>query len=822
MDTLVQDVRHALWALRRSPGFAAAGLLTLALGIGATTAVFSVIYGVLLRPLPYPGSERIVRLSEEHPGAVSPLSAPMLSNLTYYAWAQPRTIEQLAAYRYDEFTVSLHDGGARLVGARVTPSLFPLLGQSPAAGRFFVSGEGREGTDKIVVLSDRVWHERFNADPSVIGRVIPIDGEPHQVVGVTRPGFYFPDRDTLLWAPMDVPPPSPDAVAGKQGRLSVLRALARLKPGISTAQAEAEGTAAARRTIRPMAATLLFGVGGPPVVHVRGLVEEMTARIRPALLVLAAAVVCVLLIACANVANLFLSRGVARQRELTVRAAIGASRARLTRQLLTESLVLSAIGGALGLALAWALVRLIPAFASSDFPRLDDVAIDVRVVGFTAAAAIVTALISGIAPALRGARVDLAESLHGGDGATAGGFRGRRARRLRDGLLIAESAFAVVLLVAATLLARSFVKLTHVDAGYTPQHVLAAEIYVPGGDAPARADAMRALVNGILDRTRAIAGVVSAGASNMMPLDQSTQIAGFPAPWSAPGTETRIARSFQYMVTPGYAEALSLRLKRGRLFSSSDTSTGVSAWLVNEEFARNYLPPDPVGYRWTTRGDDPASTQVNEIIGVVGNTLKNGNDTAVQAEHYQLPSQALRFSDRFEIAARTTGDPAAVAPAIRNIVRELAPAAALETMTMSQRVAESVDQPRFAMTVLATFALLALTLASVGLYGVLSYGVSQRRRELGLRAALGASRNAIIRQVIREGLSVTAIGLLVGLAGAAAVTRLMDSVLFGVAPLDPLSFAIAPLLLVPIAVLACALPALRAARADPAQVLRTD
>ena len=820
METLIQDVRYALSTLRRNPGFAAAGLLTLALGIGATTAVFSVVYGVLLRPLPYPDSDRIVRLSEEHPGAVSPLPEPMLSNLTYYAWAHPRTIEQLAAYRSAAFTVSLRDGGARLAGARVTPSLFTLLGQSPALGRFFLSGENREGTDKIVVLSDRVWHERFNADPSVIGRVVPIDGEPHEIVGVTRPGFYFPDRDTLLWAPMDVPPPSPDAVAGKQGRLSVLLAIARLKPGVSTAQAEAEGTAAARTTIRPMAATLLFGAGGPPVVHVRGLVEEMTAHIRPALLVLAAAVVCVLLIACANVANLFLSRGVARQRELTVRAAIGASRARLTRQLLTESLVLSATGGSLGLALAWALVRLVPALALTDFPRLDDVVIDARVVGFTAAAAIATALISGIAPAVRGARVDLAESLHGGDGATAGGFRGRRAQRLRDGLLIAESAFAVLLLVSATLLGRSFVELTHVDAGYTPQHVLAAEIYVPGGDAPDKAEAMRALVNGILDRTRATAGVVAAGASNMMPLDQSTQIAGFPAPWNAPGTEQRIARSFQYMVTPGYAEALSLRLKRGRLFSAGDMSSGVTSWLVNEEFARSYLPPDPIGYRWTTRGDDPASAQVNEIIGVVGNTLKNGNDTAVQAEHYQLPSQVLRFDDRFEIAARTTGDAAALAPAIRNIVRELAPAAALETATMSQRVAASVDQPRFAMTVLATFALLALALASVGLYGVLSYGVSQRRRELGLRAALGASRQAIVRQVIREGLTVTVVGLLVGLAGAAAVTRLMGSVLFGVAPLDPLSFALAPLLLVPVAVLACAMPALRAARTDPAQVLR--
>ena len=506
METLLRDIRYAVALMRRNPGFTTAGLLTLALGIGATSAVFSVVYGVLLRPLPYPAAERLVRLSEEHTGANSPLRAPMLSNLTYHAWSDAsRTVEQFAAYRTDQFTVTRGGESSRLDGAQVTPSLFPLLGEAPALGRFFAADEGAEGQAAVIVLSDRGWRERFNRDPSIVGRGVTIDAEPYTIVGVARPGFSFPTADALMWTPLGVRRPAPDAVAGRRGTMSVLFTVARLRQGVTLVQAEAEGTAAARTTVRPMAANLLFGVGGPPVVHVRGMVDEMTARARPGLLILAAAVVCVLLIACANVANLFLSRGLARQRELTVRAAIGASGGRLARQLLTESAVMSAIGGALGLALAWAIVSIAPAVVARDFPRLDAIRLDGPAIVFTMVAALVTTILSGLAPALRGARFNLAESLHGGDGASAGGFRGLRARRLREGLLVAESAFAVLLLVAATLLARSFIKLTQVDAGYTSDGVLAAEIYVPGGDAEDRGPAMNALVTALVARARAIA-----------------------------------------------------------------------------------------------------------------------------------------------------------------------------------------------------------------------------------------------------------------------------------------------------------------------------
>jgi putative ABC transport system permease protein len=820
METLLKDIRYATAMMRRNKAFTTAGLLTLALGIGATTAVFSIVYGVLLRPLPYPAADRLVRLSEEHPGAVSPLRAAMLSNLTYYAWsAAPRTIDQFAAYTPATYTVTRDGESARLDGTSVTPSLFAMLGEIPALGRFLRDDDAKTGSAAVAVLSDRGWRERFSADPSIVGRGVDIDGKPATIVGVARPGLAFPDRDALMWMPLVIPPAAPDAVAGRRGRMSVQFALARLKPGVTAQQAETEGTAAARSTVRPMAANLLFGVGGEPVVHVRGMVDEMTSRIRPALLVLAAGVGCVLLIACANVANLFLARGVAREREFAVRAAIGASAARIARQLVTESLVLSTIGGALGLGLAWALVRLAQLTAARDFPRLDAVHLDAPVLAFTAATALFTAIAAGLAPALRGSRFNLAESLHGGDGATAGGFRGARASRLRDGLLTAEAAFAVLLLVGAMLLARSFVKLTQVDAGYRADRVLGVQVYLPGGNGDEQAARNQRLVAPLLERVRATAGVAAAGAGNMMPLDNATMIAGFPSPWNPPGAAPGIARALSYIVTPGYQEALGLRLRKGRFFVDGDVSSGTRAWVVNEEFARSYLPPEPLGYRFE-QTSDTAPVPI-EIVGIVANVLKDGNDRKPQPEIYSVARDRATYGSRFELVIRTAGAPASIAPAVRGLVHAALPSAAIETVPLAQRVAESVDQPRFATTVLAAFAVVALALASVGLYGVLSYSVSQRRRELGVRAALGAARSDLIRLVIRQGMGATVLGLALGLVAAAGLTRLMQSVLFGVGPLDAIAFAIAPLILIPISVLACMAPASRAAKTNPIEALRS-
>jgi putative ABC transport system permease protein len=828
METLLRDIRYAATVMRRNPGFTAAGLLTLALGIGATTAVFSIVYGVLLRPLPYRDADRLVRLSEEHPGANSPLRVPMLSNLTYHAWsANASTIEQIGAYRYDEFIVEMPGGAVRLIGAQVTPSLFELVGATPALGRLFLPEDGP--ADNVVVLSDRLWRERFGSDASVIGRGIVIDGRPRTIVGVARPGFEFRTfemRDNgsnaPMWTPLEVAQPSPDAVAGQRGRMTVLWAAARLRPGMTPQQAEAEGTAAARSTVRPMAANLLFGVGGAPVVHVRGLVAELTSRVRPSLLVLGAAVVCVLMIACANVASLFLVRGVARQRELTVRTAIGASRARLVRQLLTESAVFSAAGGALGLGVAWLLVGIAPVLAPRNFPRLDAVAIDGGAIAVTGLVAIFTAVVTGLAPALRGAHLDLQATLHGGDGASAAGFRGARATWWRDSLLVGEAAFAVLLLVVAVLLARSFVRLLHVDSGYDPENVLVSEMFLPQGDGVEQGEDMRAKVASIVERARALPAVSAAGAGNMMPLDAMSQIAGFPSPWTRPGATPSPARALQYVVTPGYAEALGLRLKGGRLFRESDLGSDVRPWIVNQEFARLYLPPEAIGYRWKVPATATTPERINEIIGVIANVLKFGNDAPPQPEYYMVPRAPTRFYGHVEIAVRTRPNSATLAPAMRDVIGTVAPAAAVETITLSKRFADSVDQPRFALTVMAALAVLAIALASVGLYGVLSYGVSQRRRELGVRAALGAARRDLLLLVVGDGLRVTAIGLGLGIVAAAALTRFMRSALFGVEPLDLASFLAAPVVLGVVATIACFLPARRAASTDPAEALRTD
>ncbi len=826
METVVKDIRYALVTMRRSPGFAVAGLITLALGIGATAAVFSVVYGVLLRPLPYPDPERLVRLYEEHPGGTTAAGNRWLSNRTYDAWMeQPHTIEAAGGYSRYEYTVTFGEETVRLFGGELSPQVFGLLGATPALGRFFSRDEAAAGAAKVAVLTDRLWRERYGANPDVLSRQLVIDGEPHAIIGVARPDLSFPERRVLFWTPYLLLRADPQGPSTR-----VFSAIGRLKPGISTAQAEAEGTAAARSMPRPMSTELFFGKGGPVVVHVRPLADDMTSTVGPALRVLAGAVALVLLIACANVANLFLSRGVSRQRELALRAAIGASRGRLARQLLTESLVLAIGGGLAGLSLSWALVRVLPALAPTTFPRLDDVRLDWPVIAFTAVAAIFTAIASGVAPAIRGARFELSESLHGGDGSSAGGFRGRRARRLRDGLLVLEAAFAVMLLVGAALLGHSFVRLMSVDAGYDAEHVLTVRVSVPRNSPPER---MGQLIDGALERMRATPGVAAAGAANMMPLMSMTAITSFTLPPDGGGGKPTTTRSITYHVTPGYAEALRLRLKEGRFFTEQDaalvrlkpdttSTTGIRFMIVNEEFVRQYLTAGPVaGRRFNDVAEKGTTT---EIVGVVGNVLKDGNDRLPQPEIYFIPgTPTRRIVGWVNFVVRTTGDPAAVSERARTIVREVDPSAVVERVEpLTAMVWASVAQPRFATTVLGTFASLALALAAVGLYGVLSYGVSQRRRELGLRAALGAARADLVRLILREGLGATLVGVAVGLAAAAALTRLMEAVLFGVTPLDALAFTLAPLALLPVAVAACLLPALRAASTDPAVALRCD
>ncbi len=852
---LVRDLDYTGRLLARSRGFAIATLLTIALGVGGTAAVFSVVYGVLLRPLPYPEPERLVRIWEVHPGGQPPIPGFYVSGPTYRAWSRSSThLQEIGAFRGSDYTVTFAGEAQRLRGTRVTPSLFRLLRVSPVAGRFFSDAdtEAEAAADPgtgapLVVLGHNFWRERFGGDVAVIGRSLTIDHVPHQIIGVAPPGFAFPEkevgarddrREVTLYTPLVVRPRATAKV------VDYTEAIGRLAPGTTIAQAEAEGTSYARSVDRPLA-DLVFGRGHQVDVRVRSLVDQMTMRVRPALLVLLAAVTLVLVIACANVANLFLARGSDRTRELAVRAAIGASRRRLMRQLLTESLAIALLGGALGLFVGWALTAAVPALAPADFPRLDQIHVDAPFLLVACVTTVFVGAVSGITPALRGSRVDLVASMQadvgaGGDGGRSVGTGGTSSARLRSVLLVVEAALAVVLLVGAVLLARSFAELVRVDAGYEPADVLTADVRMPAGrigfgtgtatgtgtgaDTEARTSQFAVA---LVERLRAMPGVRAAGAGDMAPFGDVLSAFGFALPGTI-GVDGRpmIATALRAIITPGYAEALGMRLKAGRLFDASDTTSAIRPMLVNESFANTYLADGRpiVGRRFT--GLFPAwlgkDTPV-EIVGIVQDMLPAALDARPQPQIFVAQGAAARIG-HVTLVVKTNADPAAIKAieaAVRDTVRELAPAATIERLgPLSAKMSASVGEPRFATLTVVMFALLALTLAATGLYGVLSYNVAQRRRELAVRTALGATRRDLLTMVLREGLTMTTLGLTIGLMLSAATTHAIASVLFGVTPLDAVAFTIAPCLLLLVACTACLLPARRATAINPAEALK--
>ncbi len=812
MNTLAHDLRHAFRLMVRAPGFTFAALLTLALAIGVNTAVFSVVYGVLLRPLPYTDPDHIVMLSEEHPGGHAIIREPRLSNLTFEAWrGSARTLEGMSAYSQQTFTIIHGTDTERVDGGSLSPTALATLGVAPAKGRFFRPEEGIAGNNNVVFLSDRFWRTKFAADPNVVGGTLQIDGRTHEVIGVAPSWFYFPDRDALLWTPYVLPPTT-------DGSMRILPAFARLTPGSTVQQAAAEGTAAARTVKRPMAAELLFGKGGPVEVRVNTLSDSVTRRVRPALLVLMAAVGLVLLVACANVTNLLLARGTARARELAVRAALGAGAGRLARQMLTESAAIALVGGALGVFMAWALTKAVPAWAPAGFPRLDDVRLDVRVLGFAVLLSLLAGILAGLLPALRASSGALSPTLRSGDNRSIG--TGERVRAL---LLATEAALSVVLLIGAALLVRSFITLANIDPGYDARNVLTARIYLNG--AASTPERRAQLIDSLMARLRATPSVAAAGAGNMAPLGESSFVSGFSFGTDAAGQKI-IARALQYVVTAGYTEALKLRIKEGRAITQADESAPVEAMLVNEAFVRAYITDGRpvVGRRF--KGLLAKGNLTTEIIGVVGDVLKDGLDTKAQPEIYLALNNVEKehaITREINLVIRTAGDPNAFVSNLRSMVRDIEPTAALGRVgPLASQVADSVSEPRFSTAVLAAFALLALGIAVTGLYGVLSYNVSQRRKEIGIRAALGATRSDLITLVVRQGLVVTVAGLGAGLLIAALAARRIQPLLFGIAPLDLPSFVTMPLILLVVASLACVIPARRAAATDPATTLRAE
>lgn len=811
--TLIQDLRLAARSMMRQKAFTLAALLSLALGIGANAALFSVVYGVLIRPLPYPEADRLVRLSEYHPGATSGVPGPLFTNFTYHAWTDPKSIEGLAGFSTERFTDSTGAEPVKVAGASVTPQAFRLLGVQPVLGRLLIESDAAESATPAVVLSHGFWKERFGADPSALGKTLTLDGKVHTIVGVAPSGFYFPEREGRVWTTMPMPRGSADPA---NQSIWVFGAIARLKPGFTAQQAAEEGTLVARSVARPPVADALFGKGGAVALRSETMLSEMTERVRPALLVFAVGVGFILLIACANVASLQLTRGVSRQREFAVRTALGASRSRLVRQLVTESLALSLCGGGLGLVLGKAFLAVLPSLAPARFPRIDDVAFDGLAVAFTLGVSVVAGLVSGLLPALRVSQLGLVPALSDGSGASAGAAT----QRLRSGLVAAEAALAVLLLIGAGLLVRSFGQLVQVDPGYESSHVLIARLD-PGGEArPVEKNV--ALADEILSRVRALPGVIAAGAGNMTPFDNSTAVASFdlPSP-QAPDGKIK-ARATSYTLTPGFAEALSLRLKQGRLLTEADAASAIESILVNEEFVRTYLNDGKpvIGRRFEGAFRSQTPPVTTEIVGVVKDLLRNGLDQKPLTEMFGLPRFGRRLPPSFQIVVKTVGDPVDLAPSLRSIVRELDPVSTVDTTTLSQRVSAAVAQPRFAAVTVAGFALLALILAAFGLYGALSYSVTLRRRELGVRSALGASRRDIVTLIVRQGLAVTGAGLGLGMVAAVGLSRLLEKLLFGVTPLDPLAFLLAPGLLLLAASAACLIPAWRGAAVPPTEALR--
>ena len=810
---LSTDVRYGIRTLVRNPGFAVVAVLTLALGIGANTAVFAAAYGVLLRPLPYADPSGIVRLSEYHENAVSPLRDDFISDWTFDAWRRGgQLLESLGGYSERAYTISGAGDAERVRGALLSPEIFSILRTAPVAGRFFVAEETVAGSQYVTVLSHDVWQRMYGGRPDCIGESITLDGRAHVIVGIAPAGFSFPEPDLQLYTPYLTP--RRDA---ENQRVGVFFAIARLRDGVSVEQAAAEGTALARGLgPRPVAADLLFGKGGPPTVRVRRLVDQMTFAVRPILLLLGAGVALVLLLACANVANLLLSLGVARERELAVRAAIGAGRGRLLRQLLAESMSLSIVATTAGVVAAYGVVRAWPAIVPDGFPRLAEVQLDATTLVFALSLSLLASVLVGLAPALHGARVNLGFGLQGGRGASMG----QRSRRTRQALLVLQSAFAVVLVVGAALLVRSFDRLVNRDNGYDAERVVSARVAPAGAPIPPARWAQ--LAAAIAERVQALPGVEAAGVSNMAPLGDTTMIAAFRLTADRP--EPVIARGLGYIVTPGYLDALHLRLREGRLLTAADAASGMSAMVVNEEFARTYFADGrpAIGRRFENIIEKGKTT---EIVGVVGNVLKNGLTDKAQPEFYvPLGNHGSLSSGRdIYLVVRTSQDASALTAALRSAVRAVDASAPVHSVEdLSASLAATAGDSRFAATSVTVFAAIALALAAIGLYGGLMYAVSRRTREMGIRTALGARPAGLIGLVMREGLVVTGAGLVLGLGAAFASSRVMSGLLFGIDPLDALSFAAAPVLLTLVAIVACLVPARRAVTTSPVEALRQE
>jgi putative ABC transport system permease protein len=809
LESLLQDARFGLRMLWRSPGFTIAALITLALGIGANTAIFSVVNTVLLRPLPYADPTRLVVLGDrDQDGRASNIDFTTFSDIR----DRNQTFESLALMRSWWPTLVAGGEAERLPAVRVSWTFFSMLGVRPALGRDFRPEEDRPDQRRVVILSDGLWRRRFAADPAVIGRMISMNDVNFQVVGVMPPDFeplisghfYGPAQ---IWAPVGYDTSLRDACRGCQH----LKGLGRLRSGVTTDQAIAD-----LNTIRHQLAVEHPTNYPPGEMTAVVLGDEIAGAVRTPLFVLFGAVGFVMLIACANVANLLLSRAMNRSREIAVRAALGAGRARLIRQLLTESTILGLAGGALSLAVAAAVVRSVATIAPVSIPRLDHVAIDGTVLAFTLAISALTGLGFGLVPALRGSSFRLRESL-ASDTRTGTGAGSARFRHL---LVIADLALALVLLAGAGLMLKSVRGLMLADPGFSADGVLTAQFSLVG-EAYREDPAVLAFQNRVLEKVRALPGVEAAALAGQVPMGRNWDTWGFHIEGLMHANTAEDPSVQRYSVTPGYFETMQIPLGRGRLIDASDVTDGLPVVVISESTSKLWSGADPIGRRVRIGGPTSPWRTVVGIVGDVRHVSLDENSRPATAMY--LPQSQV--TDSFLVLAlrAKTAEPERLTPAVRGILKALDPAVPVyDVARLDDLLARSFADRRFVMRLLGAFSLLALLLAAIGLYGVVSYTVAQRTREVGLRVALGARPSDILRLVFAGGLGTVATGLGVGLCGAFVLTRFLDSMLFNVPANDPTAIGAAVITLASVAVVAHWLPAKRALRIDPAIALRQD
>src|SRR5215213_7913183 len=808
METLFKDIRYGIRGLLKRPGFTVIALITLALGIGANTAIFSVVNAVLLRPLPFQKPEELVIVWEDATFVGFPRNTPAPAN--YADWkTQNQSFADMAASHEISFNLTGDGEPERVSAYAVTANFFPLLGAQPLLGRSFLAEEDRPGANKVVVLSYSLWQSRYGGDRSILNREILLNGEKHSVVGVMPASFQFFEKDARVWVPIAF---DAEELANRGGHY--LTVVARLKPGVSVSQAQADMNAIMHRLAVDHPAETMEGKVGAVVVTVR---DQFVGDARGSLIVLLVAVAFVLLIACANVAGLLLARAVGRRKEIALRMALGAGRSRVVRQLLTESLLLAVAAGVLGSLMAYASFTFLQGLIPEEMALATSLKLDVRILIFTIVISIVTGIIFGLVPALQSANFDLNDALKQSSG------RVTSTGRLRSSMIVFEVAMSLVLLVGAGLLIQTLFQLFRQYSMLEPEKVLTMRTILPREKykEPQQRDNY---YQQVLQRVEHLPGVVAAGYSTSIPLVWKGGTSGFlpegiksPIPGMAYDANHR-------QVSADYLKAMNIPLRQGRYFESRDNAQSIPVVIINETMARQYWPGEnALGRRLKIGDPDEPGKQWKQIAGIVADVRQMGLDEPVKAEMY-LPYQQVTDWPMFvprDLAIRASGDTSNLVGSVRQIIREVDPDQPVSNVaTMAELLGEEAAQRRMGMIMLAGFAGLALLLASLGIYGVLAYFVTQHTNEIGVRQALGATPRNILLLVLRKGMALTLAGVVIGVVAAFALTRLMSSLLFGVTAADPLTFATVPLLLVAVALLACYIPARRATKVDPLVALR--